>query len=475
MPPTPPNLSRSNIIRTIPGWNQRTMARRDNHIRFISNRFPSTPSSDTSWVNPSLPPGASRLAIPKGSIRPGRTMFDVNVWELIFTDAPYPDVGNSGSGGLSIDPEQLRFAVGFPKNGIATNEDPAHVRTYQYNSSLATFEQYGQTIGYPDDGQLNYDQAGTAVALTNNGNFLLTGIPSSGTSDQGEVRTLLYDTAWSDESSITYNDIINSFYGRSIVLSRATHTARYSAEGAPGTNQVYVVERDTDGTFVAYIGDGTGNLSGDADTNFGWSIGISDLANNALWVVIGAPGKTNVDESFIRIVKGVDEGASWSWTKVIEIPVASGKLGNSVSMSFDSTVIAAGDPANGDVYVYYQSPQDDATWILLGSVISGGAGTRFGHSISMDRTASNSELDGITIAIGEPDYGTVIRPNSGRVSVMEYAGGEWRLVLNRIVGSAENEHLGETVALSNTEPKWVVAAGNRDSGRISVYAADSSL
>jgi len=42
-------------------------------------------------------------------------MFDVNVWELIFTDAPYPDVGNSGSGGLSIDPEQLRFAVGFPK------------------------------------------------------------------------------------------------------------------------------------------------------------------------------------------------------------------------------------------------------------------------------------------------------------------------------------------------------------------------
>lgn len=494
MPPLPPNLSRATIISRAPSWGQKTMARRDNHTRFLTRRFPVKPSSDTNWVNPSLPPGANRLAIPvghSGTHRP-RPIFPTQVWELVDTLPLKSDPGNAVPFTLSLAKDVNVIAVGYPgeSGGVGL------VRTYEFDEATQRFVQKGQDLNYT--GTTDY-AAGTGTAVTADGSVLLVGVPSKLVSDPGPhtgngwaLSYLFGGATWSQSGPAMYYvpEATNRFYGYSVAYSGfSTATSRwYSTAGVPGANTLYLNAQDANGVWKADIAtessSGFVGVGGDTGTSrFGAASDVSDLTGGAgsyLYTVAGAPGQNGTDASYFRVIRGVEEGDSvWSsWTTVYDSytdfgPVT-GTLGTSVAIVDDGTLVVAGDPTNGNVYVYSSATGDPTSWSRLGPVIqSEHTGTRFGQSVGVDRNASGTDVQGTTIVVGEPDFSAPGRPLSGRVVVLEYIGTTWRRVLNGVSGSAENENFGETVAMVASD--GFAAAGNRDSGRVAIYTSSGNL
>ena len=491
MPPLPPNLSRTGIIRTTPSWNQRTMSLRNTHIRHISSRFPSEPSCDTGWVNPSLPPGAARLAIPKMATANPRPIFCKHVWELVDTLPLKSDPGNTVPFTLSLAKDVNVMTVGYP----AESSGVGLVRTYEFDGMTKSFVQKGQDLNYAG---ANEYAAGTGAAVTADGSVVLVGIPSELTGSptphkaNGLAIAYLYDgaTTWNSTGSVMYYvpEATDRFYGYSVAYSGfSTATSRwYSTAGVPGANTLFLNAQDSDGIWQADIGT-TGALIGVGGAvgtgRFGAASDVSDLTGGAgsyLYTIAGAPGQDGNDDSYFRIARATEDGdGPWTpWTAVYDSytdfgPVT-GTLGTSVAMVADGTLVIAGDPTNGNVYVYSSTTGNPSTWSRLGPVIqSEHIGTRFGQSVGVDRDASGTSTQGTTIVVGEPDFNAPGRPLSGRVVVLEYIETTWHRVLNGVNGTAENEHFGETVAMVASDR--FAAAGNRDSGRVAVYTSSGDL
>ena len=496
MPPLPPNLSRANIISKAPSWGQKTMARRDNVTRFITRRFPAEPSGDTNWVNPSLPPGASRLAIPVGhsGTHNPRPIFPRLEWELVGELPINPDQGNSVPMSLALSVNTNVIAVGYPGE---ESGDTGLVRVYKFDEATKRFVQKGQDLTYTDT---NYG-GGTSVALTDTGSNLLVGIPTQRRGDNNaDGAAIAYESkpsAWDRVGPEMYYVPLrpDEFYGTSVSFSSyATTTERwYSTAGAPGGDTIYINSHNANVSWNNDIGRNdmgyNEELVGPTSSRFGASSDISNpFGSTSLHVVVGAPGTSPTDASFFRIIKGNENGVKdngqdevWAWTTIYDssdeenIGTVNGQLGASVAIVADGTLVVAGDPANAVVYVL-SSADGGGTWKMLGPSIKGqSSSTRFGQSVGVDRSASGGSVDGTTIVIGEPDYDAPGRPAAGRVLVLEYlqASGTWIPVMNSVVGLSEYESFGETVAMVASD--GFAAAGNRDSGRVAMYTSSGNL
>ena len=498
MPPLPPNLAKHTVLRTTPSWEQRHFARKDNVTRFITHRFPNKPRDDTGLANPPLPPGASRLAFHKGSRCIPRDIFPRLEWINVFSQA-FPDTNpDAREIALSIPSTTTLtdafFVAGFGKNAIDSGQTEGKVRTFNYNEQTQRFSSTINDLTYTDSNpSRNLYSGGSAVAAGSDGsgnNVLLVGSPigeltgTDNRENQGFAQAYNLSTnTWSSIGAEMYHVPLTAsvFYASSTAMTAydVDNSRWFATAGVPGYSSnagtLYVTQHAANGEWQANIGDENSNFfTGVPQSNFGAATAISDVipgTPNKLRVVVGAPGTGSTIGS-IRIIEGEETGSPWTWTFNADKSETTSTLGTSVAMSSDGTIVVAGDPTNGRVYVYYDNG-DGTTWPALGPVngiASSSSGTRFGQSVSIDRTASSSSLDGITIAVGEPGFSAPGRPNCGCIKVLEYAGGTWRRVMNRIDGS-EGENLGENVALSSTQPLWLTAAGNTANGRIVAYAA----
>jgi hypothetical protein len=464
MPPLPPNLSRAGVLRTMPAWNQRTSSRRDNHTRFLTKRFPVKPSSDTNWVNPSLPPGASRLAQPIGSTghRHRRPIIPpvTPEWLLLYTAAPLQarDEG-APPGAVSIAYDVDAFALGYPN----VSGETSGARAYEYNDVTDTFVDVGNVLSGTSSFYLEYARSLALAVNSTLGTILAVGVPNGNGNLAGAVQTLaLTGATWTAVDTISYNyaPVNGMEYGSSVSISaydEAT-TAYYLAIGGPGSDAAQVAKLQSGGALTGFVStaiSGTGA--------FGTSVSISDYLGGAMRVAIGAPDGTN---GFVRII----ELSGGSWTTQATITVATSNFGNSVSLSSDGTVLAVGDPQNGIARVYYD---DGGTWTLLpgGALTGQSSSSLFGTAVSVDRDASSSDLNGITVAVGEPEYSIPARTKTGRVCVMEHLSGDWVQVLSPIVGLSEFERFGESVALAPGGQKFV-AGGSASVGRTAVYGTE---
>ena len=388
------------------------------------------------------------------------------------------------------------FVAGFGKDAIDSVqiEEEGKVRTFNYNEQTQRFSSTINDLTYTDsDPSRNLYSGGSAVAAGSDGsgnNVLLVGSPIGELAgfdkreNQGFAQAYNLSTnTWSSSGSEMYHVPLTAsvFYASSTAMTAydADNNRWFATAGVPGYSSnagtLYVTQHAANGKWQANIGDkDSGGFDGSATSNFGAATAISDVipgTPNKLRIVVGAPGP-NINNGAIRILEGKENGPSWVWATLANKTKTTSTLGTSVAMSSDGTIVVTGDPTNGRVYVYYDNG-DGTTWPALGplnGIASSSSGTRFGQSVSIDRTASSSSLDGITIAVGEPGFSAPGRPNCGCIKVLEYAGGTWRRVMNRIDGS-EGENLGENVALSSTQPLWLTAAGNTANGRIVAYAA----
>jgi len=148
------------------------------------------------------------------------------------------------------------------------------------------------------------------------------------------------------------------------------------------------------------------------------------------------------------------------WSQVgVDIDGASGeRMGTSVSLSSDGSIVAMGAPFSnsqtGAVRVY---GNNSGTWAQVGSDILGVAvNDNFGQTVSLSG-------DGFILAIGAPGYDNS-GSNNGLVRVYENVGGVWTQMGADIIGASGNQ-FGFSVSLSKDGSLLALGAIGYDSSR----------
>ena len=240
---------------------------------------------------------------------------------------------------VSINSDGTIVAIGASYND-GTAGRAGHVRVYQYSSGLWT------QLGTDIDGEASGDNSGSSVSLSSDGTIVAIGASSNdGTAERaGHTRIYQYSSASSSWTQL----------GTDI-------------DGEAGEDQSgYSVSLSSDGTIVAI-----GALENDGN------------GNNA---------------GHVRVYQY--SSASSSWTQLgadIDGEVANEKIGSSVSLSSDGTMVAIGGGVVGDfpwsvgdsgfVRVYEYS---SGSWTQLGMDIDGETnGEQSGYSVSLSSDGTN--------------------------------------------------------------------------------------
>jgi hypothetical protein len=327
MPPLPPNMARQTIIRTTPSWHQKHFARKDSHIRFLTRRFPNKPRDDPGLPNPSLPPGASRLAFPIGSTGSQTHSKTVLNWVAV-AELPINLTGQVRKVELAISDNSETLVISYP---LDNQGGDAIVKTFTYTEDGGLIQKgdnivFGQSKGYPDQ-----YAAGQAVAISNTGDFMLVGDPTGneeggGSTEIGLIWPLTYiGNDWVQGGDTYYNPLANGInYGWSTSLSDfdSTNMQWYSTAGAPGVEAFWIVTFDQNGAFKANIGTDAPDPSSSPFSNvggtelLGYTSAISNIqGGTTIYAAAGAPNLLSTGTAFVRVVKGVLSGGTWTWSK----------------------------------------------------------------------------------------------------------------------------------------------------------------
>ena len=496
MPPLPPNITKAGILRTTPSWEQRHFARRDNVTRFITHRFPNKPRDDPGLPNPPLPPGASRLAFHKGSTRPGKN-FAVLQWVAVANFPRSPNVGSTEPMSLALTADNQNILLSYARDSDGGN---SITRLFSYSQSQGLVKKGNDFTKGDAKGQSSQSNAGISAAIAPGGGLILLGGPYSDNGGAnprtGFVCSIAVDVSnpttppFNESTELEmYNDplVNDAEYGTSAAISQFSDTDNgwYAAIGSPGysptpgESSFIVIKLSPQAGPPAYsqttIGDAAGTLAAFSGPNqLGFSIDISndiydedEPPNHNIYALVGAPGETSSDNSYARIVKGIEvTPGNWTWTKQQDFGNINGGVGYSVAITDDASIIVYSDPAANTVYVHH-SITGWGSYVTLPS-LSGAAGTNYGFAVAIDRSASAYDLDGTTIAIGQPGYSDPCRPGCGRVLVMEYINGQWRQVLNPIIGTSENEGFGTSLAM-RTSDSILVGGSHETLGSAALY------
>ena len=263
----------------------------------------------------------------------------------------------------------------------------------------------------------------------------------------------------------------NDYTGTCVALSDDGTTVAVSAIGHSGTgltdNGCVRVYENQSNNWVKIGSDIEGSSTND---NFGTSVAISQ---DGSIVVIGATNYQSGNEGYAKIYKN----NSGTWTQIGDTIVGSGasdRLGNSVSISLDGSIIAIGiknsttanGTESGEVKIY----QDvSGTWTQLGnSILGDDSNYNFGYSVSL---SGNGQL--ISVGAYNADY---MDTNSGQVTVYQYISGTntWDKLGNDIYGYESNEQFGSAVMISKdgstiVSGSWNSDIGGTDTGYVKVF------
>lgn len=160
--------------------------------------------------------------------------------------------------------------------------------------------------------------------------------------------------------------------------------------------------------------------------------------------------------------------ASNTWD-AIGMPITgstSSESGTSVATSADGSIVAVGSPATllaGPGKVAVYQLVSD-TWTQMGADIVGAAnGDRTGWSVALSS-------DGLTMAVGSPYVDPPSKSNGGVVHVYRFQSGAWGLLGSSLPGTSSSEFVGFAVSLSANGNRIAVGApGASSRGAVSVF------
>ena len=183
-------------------------------------------------------------------------------------------------------------------------------------------------------------------------------------------------------------------------------------------------------------------IIGKPDALYGWSI---DLSSNGNVLAVGAPQNHYLDKDshsgYVEVYKL--NGGDWSLWKKFVGKSHGDEFGRAISLSSDGLTLAIGATKNddggndaGQVSVYRSD--DGRDWSQLGEHITSGEDLAyFGRSLQLSG-------DGNTLVVGADGSNS----SRGHVGVYKINGLAWKQVGEQVIGQAEQDSFGFSVATS---------------------------
>ncbi len=330
-------------------------------------------------------------------------------WTQIGQDIDAEAAGDF-SGSVSLSSDGSIVAIGA-QNNDGNDSNSGHVRVYQNQSG--TWTQIGQDI----DGEALSDDSGSSLSLSSDGSIVAIGATNNdgGGNNSGHVRVYENQSGtWVQIGQDIDGEAVFDRSGFSVSLSSdgsiVAIGAPFNDGGGNSSGHVRVYENQS-GTWVQ-IGQDI-----DGEATFDRSGSSVSLSSDGSIIAIGAEtnGGNGVDSGHVRVY----ENQSGVWTQIgqdIDGEASGDRLGSSVSLSSDGSIVAIGAENNGGngvdsghVRVY---ENQSGVWTQAGQDIDGEAsGDLSGSSVSLSS-------DGSIVAIGaESNGGNGV--NSGHVRVFD--------------------------------------------------------
>ncbi|NPA35407.1 MAG: T9SS type A sorting domain-containing protein [Chlorobi bacterium] len=250
-------------------------------------------------------------------------------------EASYDQAGIS----VSLRADGTEVAIGASDNG-GNGYCAGHVRVFIYTSNE------WQQIGTDIDGDAAEDYFGSSVSLSDDGTVLAVGAYKNDgfDTDAGQVKIFKYDgTSWNQLGSDIYGKAEYGYAGTSVSISSDGNTVALTSP-VEQTPKVFVYSFD--GSSWTQLGD---DIPGGYN-NYFYSHTVSINSDGSI-VAVGSPTEDpdNDDSNKGQVCVYEFDSTNKIWTQVsntIKGESASDGLGNSVSISNDGSIVAAGAPWN---------------------------------------------------------------------------------------------------------------------------------
>jgi hypothetical protein len=377
----------------------------------------------------------------------------------VFCFGQWVKIGNSINGqaasarfgwSTAISANGTIVAVGAPANSTAAS-NAGQVRVYGLSNGI-----WGQ-IGVPINGESSGDQTGQSVSLSSDGSILAIGEPLNNDLGftSGQVRVFSnINNNWSQIGQDLFGQNASADAGRSVDLSADGRTLAFGAPntkvdpflGFTGNVEVYQLQGNS------WVQKGV-DINGDGTViKFGESVSLSDDGNTIAIGQTGDPGR--IPQTDIGRVK-VYQFIGNQWVQVgntIFGDAISDEFGYKVSLSGSGNILAVGTFGKNEVKVFELI---GGVWTQIGNTLVGeSGGDSFGLSVSLSN-------DGSALAVGARWNGTD-GFRRGRAYVFKNQGGNWTLIDNPILGIANEDQNGVSVAISQNGSRVAVGATNND-------------
>ena len=319
----------------------------------------------------------------------------IKLGQTIFGETSGDEFGVS----VALSSDGRIVAIGGRFNDGNSLREAGHVQVFRYDATQMMWTLIGQEI-YGDQAK---DWFGSSVALSSDGTILACGAPRM--DSIGYVRVYNYESTtnsmggmgtWSQLGEDVVGDGVGDEHGFSVALSSngnilAVTGPSFNAEHGDRIGRVKAFERDANANNSwVQIGQ---NLDGEAEDNwYGRSVSLS---SNGTIMAIGS----ELYGSAVGLVQVLQfSPTSRVWTQLGQNITGFDfldRLGRSVSLSADGTILGVGVIGLGIVQVY----QYDTNTMLWAQVSEGIAGEEqgdfSGHSVALSS-------DGSIVAFGAP-------------------------------------------------------------------------
>jgi hypothetical protein len=418
-----------------------------------------------------------------------------NNWSQLGNDINGELMNDESGYSVSLSDDGTIVAIGAPFND-GKGADSGHCRVYRLGLTGGVGTTGWIKIGQDIDGEATGDQSGFSVYLSGDGTSVAIGAPFNG-SHSGHCRVYrlgltggVGTTGWiqlgqdiDGEASLnqsgysvslsTDGTIVasSSIYNNGINGSYSGHCRVYrlGLTGGVGTTGWIKIGQDIDGEAADDLSGRSVSLSGDGTT-----IAIGARSNYG-----NGSGSGHCRVYKVGLTGGV---GTTGWIKIgqdIDGEAAGDSLGQSVSLSYDGTIVAVGAIFNssqkGHCRVYkvgLTGGVGTTGWIQLGQDIDGEARLdQSGFSVSLSK-------NGDFVAIGAP-FNDGNGNNSGHCRVYQYGLTGWFKILDDIDGNSSSRS-GRSVCLSGDGSIVAIGApytgeNNISSGICRVYKASINI
>lgn len=384
---------------------------------------------------------------------------NLNSQTQIGADIDGENTGDESGFSVSLSSNGNVVAIGAPYNN-GNGTDSGHVRVYENQSG--TWVQIGSDI----NGEAAEDKFGWSLSISSDGTTVAIGAANNDGNGTSAGHVQVYNNQGGNWIQIGADiDGASAGYrlGRAVSLSSDGNMVAVSApwNSNNGGFSGYVLIYENQGGNWVQIGSA---IEGESALDYSGS--SLSLSSDGSTVAIGARlnDGNGLNAGHVRVY----ENQAGNWVQVgsdIDGKFPADNFGESVSISSDGSMVAAGAPGNNGYASIYQN--QGGNWVQVGTNIEGeNSVDNFGQAISIS-------ANGNIVAIGGPeneDNGI----GSGHTRIYKNQGGNWVQVGIDIDGENSSDNSGEAISISADGN--VVAIGARDnndggfgSGHVRVY------